>query len=286
MQKLIICRGLPASGKSTWAKKYAADHSGVVIVNRDTLRLENPGRGEQFIRDLRDERINNALCAGFDVISDDTNLIPKTFDALVALATSNNVAYEVQDFTDISVEECIRRDVGRPNAVGEKVIRSFVKYIHMAKRQPIVSTTSNLPNAILCDLDGTLALFNGRGPFETEKCETDLLSIPVARVLEAVRSLYLQEGNTLSIILMSGREDKFRPHTERWLAKNNIFYDELYMRKTKDMRADQIVKRELFDAHVANKYNVLFVLDDRDKVVRMWRHDLNLTVFQVAEGNF
>jgi hypothetical protein len=101
-----------------------------------------------------------------------------------------------------------------------------------------------------------------------------------------MQELHRSLGQKFSTILMSGREDKFRVQTDRWLTKNGIYYDELYMRTTKDMRGDQIIKRELFDVYVKDKYNILFVLDDRDKVVRMWRHDLNLVVFQVAEGNF
>lgn len=281
MPTFTICRGIPGSGKSTWAAKQ-----GQLVVNRDTLRLQNPGRGEAFIRNLRDKLIEDALRAGKDVISDDTNLIPKTFDALVKLGTDCGATIKIQDFTDISVDECIRRDAGRANPVGEKVVRSFVQFLNIPKRQPQMNYVENLPAAILCDLDGTLALFTNRGPFDTAKCEDDALSIPVYQTMQAMRTMYLQEGKELHIILMSGREDKFRPHTERWLQKHKVYADHLYMRKAGDFRKDAIVKRELFDAHVKGKYNVLFVLDDRDQVVRMWRHDLNLVVFQVAEGNF
>jgi len=38
------------------------------------------------------------------------------------------------------------------------------------------------------------------------------------------------------------------------------------MRPQGDMRKDSIVKRELFDAHICDQYNVLFVLDDRDQL--------------------
>jgi len=285
---LIICRGLPASGKSTWAKAEVAKLAPkpAIVVNRDTLRLQNPGRGEGFIRTLRDDLIEEHLMLGYIVISDDTNLIHSTFNGLVELAKRCVASFQVKDFTDVSVEECIKRDAARPASVGAAVIRRFAKLVGAAKRQPVNTQVAGLPTAILCDLDGTLALFNGRGPFETGKCETDILSIPVNATMQGVRNAYLQNNDELHIILMSGREDKFRPHTERWLVKNNVYYDQLYMRTTADKRKDAIVKRELFDAHIKDKYNVLFVLDDRDQVVRMWRHDLNLVVFQVSEGNF
>jgi predicted kinase len=287
--KFIICRGLPGSGKSTWAKEYVTSHPGTCIVNRDALRKTYPGKSEDFIRKLRDENITSLLQSGIDVISDDTNLIPKTFDALVQFAKDCDAEYIVQDFTDVSVEECVYRDSQRKvgeGHVGEKVVRSFVRFLPGVKRQPIIATDSTLPFAIICDLDGTLALFTNRGPFETVKCEDDAVSIPVAQTLEAMKSMYLKNGKDLRIILMSGREEQFRPHTERWLKKYNITYDALYMRTTKDFRKDCIVKRELYDANIAGKFSVLFALDDRDQMIRMYRNDLNIVVFQVADGNF
>jgi hypothetical protein len=52
-----------------------------------------------------------------------------------------------------------------------------------------------------------------------------------------------------------------------------------------DMRKDSVVKQELFERFVRDKYNISFILDDRQQVVDMWR-GLGLTVFQVAEGDF
>ena len=59
----------------------------------------------------------------------------------------------------------------------------------------------------------------------------------------------------------------------------------LFMRASGDTRKDEIVKLELFDAHVRGKYDVRLVLDDRDRVVRMWR-SIGLTCLQVADGEF
>jgi adenylate cyclase class IV len=57
------------------------------------------------------------------------------------------------------------------------------------------------------------------------------------------------------------------------------------MRKTGDNRPDNIVKKEIFDSNIKNNYYIEFVLDDRNKVVKMWR-ELGLTCLQVADGNF
>jgi hypothetical protein len=97
------------------------------------------------------------------------------------------------------------------------------------------------------------------------------------------------------VLFMSGREDKHEEPTRRFLdqhfvlqrddASTTISY-ELCMRSTGDQRNDATVKRELFDSFVRGRYNVRYVYDDRDTVVRMWREDLGLTVFQVAYGSF
>jgi hypothetical protein len=52
-----------------------------------------------------------------------------------------------------------------------------------------------------------------------------------------------------------------------------------------DMRNDSIVKEEIYEEHIKPRFNVRFVLDDRDRVVKMWREN-GLKVLQVAEGDF
>lgn len=139
--------------------------------------------------------------------------------------------------------------------------------------------------AIICDLDGTLALFqNVRGPYDTKDCEKDEPNVPIVKLLEMlIRNAIKDE---LTIILVSGRMDEHKEATKRWLAKYEIPYDALYMRKSGDKRSDPIVKRELFENNIKDKYDVWFVLDDRPRVVRMWRHELGLTVFQLNDKEF
>jgi len=136
-------------------------------------------------------------------------------------------------------------------------------------------------NAIMCDLDGTISLLNGRNPYKAETCNEDLVNEPVAKLVDA---MYLKG---YAIIFLSGREDKYRPQTEEFLSKavecDNYL---LFMRATGDYRKDSIVKRELFINNVQSKWNVLFALDDRQQVVDMWRDECELTCFQVAKGDF
>ena len=85
---------------------------------------------------------------------------------------------------------------------------------------------------------------------------------------------------------MSGRQNRFKDITIKWMKDNNVNYDNIYLRKTDDNRADSIVKMEMYTNNIKDNYNVEFVLDDRNQVVDMWRRDLGLKCFQVEEGNF
>ena len=139
--------------------------------------------------------------------------------------------------------------------------------------------------AIMCDLDGTLALkHEGRTWFDASTCDRDEINIPV---LEVISAFY----PTHHIIFCSGREDKDREPTLKFINKcfptlieNHDFL--LFMRETNDFRKDSIVKHEIYHRYIKDKYEILFVLDDRSQVVNMWRDALGLVCFQVAEGNF
>lgn len=143
--------------------------------------------------------------------------------------------------------------------------------------------TADKKKAIICDLDGTLALLGDRSPYDTGRASEDTLNLPVANIIEiyAHQQLY-----PISLILLSGREERYRKVTVEWLKKHDItHYDALYLRKTGDRRKDTVIKKEIYDKNIQDTYDVLFVLEDRDQVVGMWR-DLGLTCLQVAYGAF
>ena len=140
----------------------------------------------------------------------------------------------------------------------------------------------------IVDIDGTLALKGERSPFDWSRVGEDLPNIPVIRVVEAL--LYVGDN----IVFMSGRMEQCRRQTALWLTANidccyvnpdGGYGEELFMRADGDFRPDEIVKRELFDNHVKPRYDVIGVIDDRGKVVRMWR-ELGLTVLDVAGNDF
>lgn len=293
MKTLYMTKGLPASGKTTWAKRKMKEHPGSYKrVNKDDLRAmvddgHWSGSNEKFILGVRDYVVSTALNAGLHVIVDDTNLVPKHEARLRQLAQQGGAAFEVVDFTHVGVEECIARDQKRPNYVGEPVIRKMWRQ-HLAPKIMPALGDSLLPSCVIVDVDGTIALMNNRGPFEWERVGEDVPNKVVCRLLETMQNSHEDEfGNLLNVIFVSGRDGVCRAETEKWIDQHVHVCGPLvlFMRPEGDSRDDRIVKREIYEREIQGKYNVYVVIDDRDKVVRMWR-ELGLTCFQVAEGDF
>jgi predicted kinase len=297
MTRLLITRGLPASGKTTFARKLQPR---VVRVNRDDLRRML--HGERLYAQWSEAQVTHAqratvealLRAHTDVIVDDTNLRGKTVREWAEMAARLGATFEVHDFTDVPLQECIRRDRERPadDQVGELAIRRMYDRYLAGRNLPLpvphVSEISHLlyepdpelPAAVLVDIDGTVALMGDRSPYDWAKVGSDL---PNPAVITAVRAMHAA-GN--AIVFCSGRDAICRPETEAWLDLYvGVPYDGLFMRPEGDTRKDAVVKREIFDVEIRDRWRIVGVFDDRQQVVRMWRA-LGLTVFQVAEGDF
>lgn len=285
MKKVIILQGLPASGKSFWAKqKIGASPNQYKRVNKDDLRdmVDDghwSGDNEKQILRIRDALILQFLDEGKHVIVDDTNLHPKHIENITKLVKDrDDVKIETKMF-DVSLDECIKRDNARQNSVGKKVILRM--YNDFLKEKPLViEYDKNLPNAIIVDIDGTLAKMVDRSPYDYSKVLTDKVNTPI---VELVNLLYEQKNK---IILLSGRDSVCRYDTIKWLGNIAMLnYDKLYMRPEGNKTEDSLIKRKLYEDNIKGKYNVKFVLDDRDRVVRMWR-SLGLTCLQVDYGDF
>jgi len=295
--KLIICQGVPASGKTTWAKNHinnmqeSGDYSWV-RVNRDDLRrstgVNYHFKNEAYITEIEHAAIFTALNNGLNVISDNTNLNPKFLNQLTDKCEELSYQYEIKEF-NITFEEALRRDAGREGEVGKKVLKQFFsKYFpeYRKKVDPRVGKekyavmSSPLPLAIICDIDGTISMMNGRDPFIGEDCETDIPNQAVINVLQT----YKERG--VEIILFSGRNGTSQLQTEIWLNKHSVPMDQLHMREEKNYEKDDALKERFYNDYVRGKYEVLFVMDDRDQVVDLWRNKLNLPCFQVYYGDF
>lgn len=298
MPTLTITKGLPASGKTTWSKEQVLKSNlKTKRVNKDDLRemidsSQWTKLNEKHIVAIRDLIAEYYLSNGFEVIVDDTNLSPDHEPHLKKLAEEMGAEFKVESFLDVPLATCILRNAKRENPVPEKAIKSMYNSFIRKKGQVVQYTppphNPDLPNCIIVDIDGTLAHMNGRSPYDYSKVSTDILDHNVAEIVNMwkynVRDV-IGDVTSAYVIIVSGREANCRGETEDWLRANKVPYDELYMRDEGDHRDDRIVKKEIYEAHIKPRYNVRFVLDDRDRVVKMWREE-GLKVLQVADGDF
>jgi len=294
--EIILYVGPPATGKSTDAKKFIKENPNYVRVSRDDFRYMLKDQGfcepkiEWLITELVNTTILNALKNSLNVIVDNTNVKLKTINEFISLFQEYaNISFKV---FDIPIEICLERDKLREKSVGEDVIKRMFDDFEILKStfdfQPVKKTNifkerfylkqdDILPHAIIVDVDGTLALNNNkRNIFDETKVELDDVNEPVANMVRKYQG---------KIIITSGRKDSCKELTEKWLKDNNIPYDYLFMRKSDDIRKDSIIKREIFEENIRDKFFIEYCLDDRDQVISTWR-DLGLLALQVHYGDF
>lgn len=299
---LTATRGLPASGKTTYARHRleTATPGELVRLNRDDIRAMIHGKGhyihttEQQVSTVQHGSIERMLRAGVSVIVDDTNLRAKNLRTLAEIAWKVGADFEVQDFTDVPLMECLARNAKRtvgqvPDEVILKMHQKFLAGVKLplpVPQRPEVAAGEryipdlNQPRAVMVDIDGTVAIHGDRDPYDTTRYHEDT---PNTAVIAAVRAMY-DTGH--EVVFCSGRDEEFRDVTEKWLMQHvQVSFRALYMRPPGDRRRDDIVKLELFDTHIRDSWNVTCVFDDRDRVVEAWR-SIGLTVLQVAPGAF
>lgn len=306
-KQVLVLRGIPGSGKSTFAKDLISSrpHGSTVRINNDDLgamffgALSFAGHGEAkhitaLFHDARIALLTAALATpGVDlVIVDNTNLAVKTVKALEKASAPFGAEFIVDDqFLTVPVDVCVARDADRPVPVTEAVIRRMANQAEKltpwvsAERSPLehaeqYANDVSLPSTVIVDIDGTLAQMVDRGPYDWHKVGGDAPNPPVVRLVQDL----IAAGQHVTI--MSGRDGSCEALTRAWLDEHVAVGLPLYLRAANDNRRDDIIKYELFHQHVAGQFHVRFVLDDRDQVVHLWRRVLGLPTFQVADGAF
>ncbi|MDR1455086.1 MAG: AAA family ATPase [Tannerella sp.] len=299
--QILLLIGAPGSGKSTFAKYFIRTEENWMRLCRDDFRMMNfndsllSKNEEILLSEMLDAAAEALLRKKCNVLIDSTHCRAKYLNHYIEkFNTLADISFKVFECgAEELIARCEKRQAETGRSVPAHIIRRFVRELEHLKttfdfsprprrQAPCTAQKQDpaLPEAIICDLDGTLALLGNRNPYDASKSDNDYLNEAVASVLKAF------SANGYHILLLSGREEIFRDPTVRFLEKFAVPYQQLWMRKAKDYRRDAIIKREIFDLEISGKYHIEFVLDDRDQVVEMWRRELHLNCFQVNYGNF
>jgi len=323
-QEVLILCGLPASGKTRMAEEWVAeDPENRRRINYDELRVELYGPDWRFnrveeekMKDLAVGYAGKYLRQGKSVVIDNTNLTPSARDRWVRLAKEYGITADTHEVS-ATLDECIQRDRLREKRVGRAVIERMALFHGFIDWNEYPRHHFE-KDFVIVDIDGTLANGEHRkhyirsfgckcGAISKELCviegcgasafkkDWDAFHDHVDRdtVIEPIAEL-VKQFDILGyyIIMCSGRWlDKGNEtqgvscgiKTEDWLEKHKIPYRHLFMRNGGDSREDSVIKQEILE--LLPKERIAWVLDDRDRVVSMWRRN-GLTCLQVAEGAF
>lgn len=292
MNKLIICRGIQGSGKSTFAKQWAEeDPTHRIRFNWDDMRnmmgkywvpeRENTG----IMKTLRASFLEDMMLKGWDIVIDNMNLNPKDWVFYESLVKAHNekggTQYEIEymDFFT-PIEECIRRDAMRPNPIGEQVIRAtWKRYKHFIICKEIENKFYNMrtydankQDCIIADIDSTLCVnLTGRSFYTDNWKEKLIYDTPLTGPISILRAQKMT--GTCDILIVTGRKDEGREQTEEWLKTYNVPYDRLFMRGQNDYTKGDVFKENILKNIILPKYNVLFALEDDNKCVQMYRRN-------------
>lgn len=307
MSKLTITRGLPGSGKSTWARNQVeADKSGnTVRVNRDDLRMEMFGEfhftgpraevnaKEQAVTVEQEKRVRQGLTQGKHVIVDDTNLYHAAPYAWrrVAEGFKGDAQFAVHD-VPTSFEECVRRDAARmargERGVGKNVLEQMrarylktgtLPYLQSHLTAPIPTVPDKVENGVIFDVDGTLCDVRsvrhhvrpapgGRRDFHRFHMDS-LYCPPNKRVADFLNQC---KENGLKVIIVTARDEKYRGLTEKWLELNDLEYDGIFVRDYGDIRPDYEAKKDIL-TRVREFYNPVHAVDDNPQVLQLWKEE-------------
>lgn len=294
MRNLTMLSGLPASGKSTLAKKMVDENHNLGRINRDDLRqMIFNGRwsnyNEKIIIAVEKAIADVLIDHERDVVVDDTNLGQKHEGMWKDFCNERNADPISEEnglgrirfhkaYIEADINTCITRDHCRLNSVGPNVIRK------MAARYGIMQWP-NKP-IVLVDIDGTLADGTHREHFvHGSKKDWDSYfseqekDLPITHIFKWVAEL----SKDHTIVIVSGRGAERELSTYAWFNKvwtPNPLFPELevpkfpvfafFFRDKGDRRPDDMVKREFLK--LLPKRPVL-VIDDRPSVIKMWREE-------------
>lgn len=133
----------------------------------------------------------------------------------------------------------------------------------------------NRRDCVICDIDDTLADRSHRihhvqnDPKDWDAyfggIHNDSVIYPTLIILESLFEYYGYE-----IVFCTGRQEKFRPQTEKWIKKTGLIYSSLMMRSTGDFREDSVIKKEMVEKLLKSNLNPTIAIDNSDEVLEMY----------------
>jgi len=298
---IYMTQGVPASGKTTWARQKLREEKNIKRICKDDLRdmLDNGEfsmKNERYILDMRNEMVESALLRGCDVILDDTNFSDDHWKDMRDIAKRVGNVKVVEIYFDVSLKEARKRNDNRTEdeQVPEHILEDmFERHVRggtsVSQREEFFpkvnhphsqTQAEDLNESFIVDLDGTLALNNsGRGYNEFLKVKEDDPNVPVVKIAKKLYEDYAD------LIIITGRSEECRKECREWLNVFEVPFDKLCMRGKRDSRRDIDVKKELYFEEVHESHFVNFAVDDRMSVVNMWR-SLGIPTLQVSKGTF
>lgn len=305
---VIFTMGAPGAGKTTWAQEQVAKKpKSTVVIARDDIRASLSG-GEYKYNSGLESLVTNvqqgAIRAAMQnrriatIIIGDTNLNGSTRNRLMQFIKSTaidlsddsivlEVEFEEKLFDVDWVTLVERNKVRGKKAVPMPVLRDmYTRMKSYLGEQKHYIPSGTKPKAVIFDIDGTLANNDHRSPFDLTSCGDDTPREAVVKLFK----MYKAAGYT--VLCVSGRHagtkaepTKYVDITQAWLEKHDIKPHALITRQVGDSRKDDIIKEEIFWNHIAPNFDVEVAVDDRSRVVEMWRR-IGLDCFQVDFGEF
>ncbi len=257
--------------KNEWANTYIKDHINSIIVDKvklnqtffgtqDNTNKDNKNNKDDIIAHLYESIISSSLQRNLTVIAIDNKY------------NYNNIVE--------TVHQCTKNTIIKFKIFDEKFEFTEQDLNNKFKFEDLGLISKNQKQeCVIFDIDGTLSLMNGRNAYDNNNISKDTLNENVYKLYKQVKL-----ANNCSIIICTGRSEKYSKETKIWLEKHSITYDEIYFRPIDSVIKDYIIKEDMY-RKILEKYSISYIIDDRNQVVNHARR-LGLSVFQVNYCSF
>jgi predicted kinase len=293
MSEMTFLRGIPASGKSTYAQQWVSeDPANRVRINRDAIREALFGDAQSHKDEGKVTEVENMLIAkglkeGKHVMSDNTNTNMAFLPKAIKFAKANGATKINHEDFPITVEEAIKRNSKRENPVPEHVLHRMSKNLGPQGQFPVFPGSYKTKDLILpksrklavCfDMDGTLNDVRNVRHFlqpQGNKKRRDFDSFHRMSEFEPAHEDVLQMAfdahkARFEVLITTARSEPYRETTQKWLDDRDVPFANIFMRKEGDFRSDYEVKKEMYD-QINMYYDVVRCVDDNPQAIKAWR---------------